>query len=171
LQFQEIVGPNILDINTLVNLAVALGDEMSRRIHKRIRRTEQEEIVLENLLRLAELLLCLLKVKVDVQSLDKVGDGVVILVALLPYNTDEVLDLLLVLVGIAAGGGPVAASDDGSGEVPQDPRAVGLDGVDVGEGEEHLGEGFPGGVVVEEGEQRPVDQPGAVLQLCQRVVE
>ena len=141
---------------------------MPRGINKCVGGAEQEEVVLENLLGLAELLLGLLKVKVNVQGLDEVGDGVGVLVALLPDNADQVLELALVLIRVAA---PVAAGDDGGGQVAQDPRAVCLDGVDVGGGEEHFGEGFAGGLVVEEREERPVDQPGAVLQLGERVVE
>jgi hypothetical protein len=141
---------------------------MSGRIHKLVRGAKQEEVVLENLLRLAELLLRLLKIKVDVQGLDEVGDGVAVLVALLPDYPDEVLELLLVLVRVAA---LAAVGDNGGGEVAQDPGAVGLDGVDVRGREEHVGEGLTGGLVVEEGEQRPVDQPCAVLQLCEGVVE
>ena len=141
---------------------------MSRGIDKLVGGAEQEEVVFENLLGLAQLLLGLLKVKVDVQCLDEVGDGVAVLVALLPDYPDQVLELLLVLIRVAA---LVAVCDDGGGEVAQDPGAVGLDGVDVRGREEHVGEALAGGLVVEEGEQRPVDQPCAVLQLCEGVVE
>jgi len=141
---------------------------MSRRVDKQVCGAQQEEVVLQNFLRLAELLLRLLKVKVDVQSLDEVGDRVIVLVAFLSHDPDEILELLLVLVRVPA---TVTAGDDGSSEVAQDPRAVGLDGVDVSGGEEHVGEGFARGFVVEEGEERPVDQPGAVLELCEGVVE
>lgn len=86
----------------------------------------------------------------------------------MPDDPNQVLQLLLVLVRVPA---LVAAGDDGGSEVAQDPRAVCLDGVDVCGGEEHLGEGLARGFVVEEGEERPVEQPCAVLQLCERVVE
>jgi hypothetical protein len=133
-----------------------------------VSRAEQEEIVLEDLLGLAQLLLRLLEVKVDVQGLDEVGDGVGVLVPFLAHDADQVLKLALVLVAVA---GAAAAGDNGGGQVAQDPRARGLDGVDVGSREEHVGQGLAGGLVVEEGEQRPVEQPGAVLQLGERVVE
>lgn len=141
---------------------------MPRGVDKCVCGAEQEEVVLENLLGLAELLLGFLKVKVNVQGLDEVGDRVGVLVALLADDADEVLELALVLVRVAA---LVAAGDDGGGQVAQDPGAICLDGVDVGGGEEHFGEGLAGGLVVKEGEQRPVQQPGAVLQLCEGVVE
>lgn len=157
-----------LDVNPLVDLAVALGDQMPRGIDKCIRSAKQEEVFLENLLGFTQLLLGLLEIKVDVQRLDEVGDRVGVLVALLAHDADEVLELALVLVRVA---GAVAAGDDGGAQVAQNPRAVGLDGVDVGGGEEHVGQRLAGTVVVEQGEQRPVDQPGAVLQLRQGVVE
>jgi hypothetical protein len=141
---------------------------MSRRIYKRVGRAEEEEVVLQDLLRLAQLLLCLLKVKVDVQRLDEVGDGVIVLVAFLANDADQVLELLLVLVRVAA---LIPVCDDGGDEVAQDPRAVCLDGVDEGGRVEHLSEGLARGLVVEEREERPVDQPCAVLQLCEGVVE
>ncbi|KAJ8112104.1 hypothetical protein OPT61_g5455 [Boeremia exigua] len=61
-------GRYALDVDALVDLAVALGDEMPGGVDKGVGGGEQEEVVLENLLGLAELLLCLLKVKVDVQG-------------------------------------------------------------------------------------------------------
>jgi hypothetical protein len=149
-----------LDVNPLVNLAVALRNEMPRGIYKLIRMPEQKEVVLENLLALAELLLRLFKVKVNVEGLDEVGDRVAVLVSL--------LELLLVRVGVAAA---VAGGDDGGGEVAQDPGARGLDGVDVGGAEEGVGDFLARGLVVEEGEERPVDQPCAVLELCEGRVD
>ena len=118
-----------LDIDALVNLAVALGNQMPRRIDKLVRTSKQEEIVLKDDLCLAELLLRLLEVEVDVQGLDEVGDRVGVLVALLSDNPDQVLQLLLILVRVP---GLIAAGDYGRGEVAQDPWAVGLDCVDVG---------------------------------------
>lgn len=137
-------------------------------INELVRRSQQEEIILKDLLGFTELLLCLLKVKVDVQRLDEIGDGIAVLVALLPDDPDQILELLLVLVRVAA---LIPVCDDSGSEVAQDPWAVCLDGVDVGGGEEHVGEGLAGGLMVKEREQRPVDQPCAVLELCEGVVE
>ena len=116
----------------------------------------------------------LLEVKVDEERFDKVGDGIAILVLLLSHHPHQILDLLLVVavrVALVLGAGSVAVGDDGSSQVSQDPRTRGLDGVDVWRREEELGEDFSGGLVVEEGEQTPVDEPCAVLQLGERVVE
>ena len=133
---------------------------MPCRINKRIRSAEQEKVVLQNLLSLAEFLLCFLEVEVNIQCLDEICHRVSILVAFLPDNPNEVLELLLVLVGVTVA---VAVCDDGGGEIAQDPGAVCLDRVDVGGREEHLREGVFGGLIVEEGEQGPVNQPGAVV--------
>ena len=141
---------------------------MSRSLHESVRSRDEEEVGAEHFFGLDQFLLRLLEVEVDVQRLDEVRDGVIILVTLLADNPRQVLELLLIQARVAAA---VAVRDDGGGEVAQDPGAVGLDGVDVGGGEEELAEGVAGGLVVEEGEERPVDQPGAVLELRQRVAE
>ena len=60
--------------------------------------------------------------------------------------------MFLVAVGAAASGSPVPAGDDGSSEIAQDPRAVCLNGVDVGWGEEQIGKSVTSGLVVEERE-------------------
>ena len=133
----------------MVDLAIALGNEMSRGIDELISGAEKEEIVFENLLCLAELLLGLFKVKVNVQGLDEVSNRVVIFVVLLADNAHEVLELLLILIRVA---GLVAAGDNGGSEVAQDPGAAGLDGVDVGGREEHVRKGFARGFVIKEGE-------------------
>jgi len=132
---------------------------------------DKEEVAAQNLVGLGELLLSLLEVEVDVESLDKLADGVAVLVGFLSNDADKVLELLLVRVLAVLAGGAVAVGDDSSGEVTQDPGAGGLNGVDVCGGEEEVGELVAGGLVVEEGEERPVDQPAAVLELGQGVVE
>lgn len=140
---------NLLDINPLMDLAVALRDQMSCSINELICSTQQEKVVLENLLRLPKLLLRLLEIKVNVQRLDKVGHWVAVLVSFLPDYPDQVLQLLLVLVRVPA---LIPVCDDGSGEVAEDPWAVCLDCVDVSGREEHFGESLAGGLVVEERE-------------------
>lgn len=160
---------DILDVDPLVDLAVALGDQVTGSLNEGIGSRNEEEVAPQHILGLTQLLLGLLKVEVNVQRLNEVGDGVGVFVALLANDADQVLQLLLVDVAVLVG--TVAVGDDGGGEVAQDPGAAGLDGVDVGGGEEKVGQDIASRVVVEEGEQRPVDQPGAVLELTQRVVE
>lgn len=133
--------------------------------------SDKEEVAAQDLVGLAELLLSLFEVKVDVESLDKLADGVGVLVGFLSDNADQVLELLLVRVLAVLASGTVAVGDDSSGEVTKDPGAGGLDGVDVCGREEEVGELVACGLVVEEGEERPVDQPGAVLELGQGVAE
>lgn len=157
---------SLLDIDSLVDLAVALRDQMPCSVDKGSSGLQQEEVVLQNLFRLAELLLCFLEVEINVQGLDEVGDGVAVLVALLAHYPDEILELLLVRALVTAG---VPGGDDGGSEVAEDPGAVGLDCVDVGGLEQGVGDFFAGLLVVEKREERPVDQPGALLQLGERV--
>jgi hypothetical protein len=74
----------------------------------------------------------------------------------------------LVLAGVARA---VAVSDDRCCQISQDPGAGGLDCIDEGGGEEELADGVPSGLVVEEGEECPVDEPCPVGELCEGVVE
>lgn len=131
----------------------------------------EEKVALENVVCLGESLLSLLKVKVDVESVDELGDWVSVLVALLPHDADKILELLLVGHVAALGDRSVSVSDDCGGEVSEEPWAGGLDGVDEGGGEIEISEDFTGGLVVEEGVERPVKEPGTVLELGDRVVE
>jgi hypothetical protein len=55
-----------LDINSLVNLAVALRYQMSGRLDESISAAGKEEIHSQHLLRFQQLSLCLLKVKVHI---------------------------------------------------------------------------------------------------------
>lgn len=144
---------------------------MSGGILESVTGSDKEEVVAQNLVGLAELLLGLFEVEVDVESLDELADGVAVLVGFLSDDADQVLELLLIRVLAVLASRAVTVGDDGSGEIAQDPGASGLNGVDVGGGEEEVGELIAGGLVVEEGEERPVNQPAAVLELGQGVGE
>lgn len=152
-----------------MNLAVALRDQMSSGIDEVIGSSDKEEITAEDLLSLSQFPLRLLEVEVNVQSLDETGEGVRVLVALLANDTDQVLELLLVDHGVLVGARSVG--DDGGGQVSEDPGARCLDGVDVGGGEEEVCKDVTGGIMVEEREETPVDQPCAAGELGKRVVE
>lgn len=141
---------------------------MTRRLNERVRGRDEEEVRAQHLFGFGEFALRFLEVEVDVERLDEVGDGVVVLVAFLLDDPHDVLELLLVLARVARA---AAVGNDSGGEVAQDPGAGGLDGVDEGGLEEELADYVAGGLVVEEGEQRPVDQPGAVRELGEGVVE
>lgn len=157
-----------LDVDARVDLAVALKDEVPRVVDEAVHAAGQEEVGPQHLLGAAQLALGVLKVKVDEQGAHELGQGVGVLVGLLAHDADNVLELLLLHARVA---GAAAAGDDGGDQVAQCPRARGLDGVDVGGGEEEVEEGVAGGVAVEEGEQGPVDEPCALLQLGEGVVE
>lgn len=131
----------------------------------------KEEVALEDGVGLCQALLCLFKVKVYVESANKLADWIGVFVSLLSHDAHEILELLLVRRVAALCDGAVSVGDDCCGEVAQNPGARGLDGVDVGGREEEFGKGLAGGLVVEEGVEGPVDEPSAVLELSQRVVE
>lgn len=111
----------------------------------------------------------LLEVEINVERFDEVGNRVCVFVSLLANNANKVLQLPLVYAVVLVRTIPVR--DNSRGEVSENPWAAGLNGVDVGGGEEKIGEDIAGGVVVEVGEERPVDQPGAVVKLANGVVE
>ena len=74
--------------------------------------TNQEEVIDEDGLAVAELLLGAVEVEVDVEVLDEAGDGVLVGVALLLDHLDQILHHV-----------PPGAlvADDGRGQVSQDP--------------------------------------------------
>jgi hypothetical protein len=157
----------VLDVDALVNLAVALRDEMPSRVNERLGGGDQEEVVLEHFLGLTEFSLRLLEVEVNAQGGNELGDRVAVLVQLLLDDTHQILKLLLVLSGVTVA---VAIRNHSGGQVTEDPWARCLDSVDESGGEEELDERVAGGVVVEEGEKSPVNQPCPVLELGKRVV-
>ena len=110
-------GPDSLNVYPLVDLAVGLGNQMPCRVLERIGKRGEEEIGLQNFVCLCQSLLGLLKVKVDVESLDELGNGVAVLVRLLSHDAHEVLELLLVSAVAALCDGTVPVGDDGGGEI------------------------------------------------------
>ena len=156
----------ILDVDALVDFAVRLGDEVAGSLNKGVRCRNKEEVGTEHLLSLDQLLLGLLEVEIDVKSLNEVGNWVAVLVVLLLDDTDDVLELLLVLSGVACTG---AVGDDCSGQVSEDPWAGGLDGVDEWRREEQVADGVARWLVVEKWEKCPMNQPSTVSELCEWV--
>lgn len=148
---------------------------MSCSLNERLGSALEEEVATQNNVGFAQLLLCTGKVKFEVERADKFRNRVRVLVALLPDDAYQILELLLILRApsrnILCANRAVPAADDGSGEVTQQPRAAGLDGVDVCRGEEELDQGVARWLVVEEWEERPVEKPCAVLELCERRAE
>jgi len=143
-------------------------------VQELLRGRDEEEVGLEDLVGLRQATLSLLKVEIDVKGLDESGDRVVVLVVFLAHNAHEILELLLVVAVLettAVLSRTAAVCDNGSGQVAEEPGSRGLDAVDESLGEKHLGELVARRLVVEHGEECPVCQPDAVLQLCERVAE
>ena len=141
---------------------------MSGGLDEAIGCSNEEEIRSKNLLGLGEFLLRLLEVKIEVKGLDEVGHRVVVLVVFLLDNSDDVLELLLVLSGVAC---TAAVGDNCCSEVSENPGACGLDGIDEGRREEDITDCVSCRLVVEEGEESPVNEPCAVSKLCERIGE
>lgn len=165
---QAELGAKIADVHSAEDLAVALADEVSGGVDKSIGRRGKEEVASANLGGHGQSLTGSLEVVGDVKSVDELGDGVGVLVSLLTDVSDDVLDLLLLDGAVASA---TTAGDNGSNQVSQDPGARGLDGVDVGSGEEHVQDGFPGTLPVEEREKGPVEKHCSVVELSTGVVE
>jgi len=92
---------------------------MSRTLNKLLRQTRKKEITLQHRLNLHQLLLCQFEVKVHIQSIDKLGDWIGILITLLFDDTDKFADLFLVGVRVAFA---EMGSDYCGGEISKDPR-------------------------------------------------
>ena len=139
-----------------MNPAERLEDHHSRVLDEVIQTRNEKEVIDQDGLTVPELLLSTVKVKVDIEILDEAGDGVLVGVGLLLDHLDQVLHHI-----------PPDAlvDDDRCGQVSQDPRAGGLDCVQVGLlVEEQLDDQILALVMVEEHEETPVDQPGPLLQ-------
>ena len=151
-----------------MNLAITLRNQMSGSFNEGVRCCDQEKVGTEDLLGFREFFLGFFEIKIDVESFDEIGYGVVVLVVLLLDNADDVLELLLILARVACA---AAIRDDCRCQISQDPRAGSLNRINKRSGKEQLADGIACGFIVEEGEERPVDEPSSVGKLCERVVE
>lgn len=158
----------ILNVDTCVDLAVALRDQVACRVNKGVGCGNEEEVRLEDIRSERELALGLLKVKVDVEGTNEICDGVCVLICLLLDDAYNVLHLLLMLARIPCS---AATGNDRSGQISQDPGTASLDSVDKRWAEEEVEDLVTGRVVVEEREQSPVNEPRSVVKLSQGVVE
>ena len=66
---------------------------------------------------------------------------------------------------------PAATGHYRGGQIAQYPRTCRLDRVDVCRRKEEFGEDVASGFVIEKREQGPVNKPGTVVELRERVVE
>lgn len=113
-------GAEVADVHAAEDLAVALADEVAGGLDEGIGGGGEEEVAAADILGGAEGLAGGVEVVGDVEGVNELGDGVVILVGLLADVADDILQLLLVERAVA---GAVAAGDDGGDEVAQDPGA------------------------------------------------
>jgi hypothetical protein len=167
---------DVRDVDPLVNATVRLADEVSCVIKELLPKLAQEKIVPDDALRELQLALRRLKVKLDIEFLEELGDRVRILVLL---KLDDLDDLADRMPHARAHGCPRAArlraarEHGRNREVAKDPRRGGLDGVEVGGCEERLEEESTASWVVEVYKEGPVHEPRARVQrsegLCVRV--
>ena len=110
-----------------------------------------------------------LKVKLDVELLEELGDGVRVLILFELYNLDDLPYRVPHARAHRRTSGCTcrlrpAREHGGDGDVAQDPGRGGLDGVEVGGGEECLEEESAASGVVEVDEEGPVHEPGTRVE-------
>ena len=112
----------VLDADALMNAAERFKDHETGVFDKVVQNGDQEEVVEQHVAALSQLLLGSVKVEVDVQTLDELGDGVSVRVRLLLDDLHQVFQH----------GAPVLlVDDDGGGQIAENVRAHGLDGIHV----------------------------------------
>lgn len=151
-----------------MNPTIRFRNQMSRTLNKLLRQTSQEKITLQHRLNLHQLLLRQFEIKINIQSRNKLSNRIRILIRLLLNDTNEFANLFLICIRITFA---EMGSHYGGSNVSKDPGGGGLDGVDVGGGEEEFAEGFATVFGVEEGEEGPVDQPRSMVQLYRWIRE
>mmetsp|Transcript_23008 Transcript_23008/g.60095 ORF Transcript_23008/g.60095 Transcript_23008/m.60095 type:complete len:230 (-) Transcript_23008:741-1430(-) len=110
-----------LDRDCVVDSAVRLKDEAPGLFHEFLLDRAQEVVVAQNDGALAQLLLRAVKVKVDVETLQKVCDGVAVAVGFLLDEPDNIFHRRPLLL----------RHNDGGRDIPQNVRAHGLNRVGV----------------------------------------
>lgn len=152
-----------------MDLAKDFEDEQPSIVDKVVDARREEEIDAQHHLAVAQLALGAIKVEVDVETFDEFGDGIAIVVRLVLNQAHQLLHVDATLL----------VRDDRRRQVAQNVRARRLDGVQVrivlrllvAEAlvvEEELHQQIATVLHVEEDEQAPVDQPGALLQRLNR---
>merc|ERR1719210_2520354 len=147
------------DGDALVDPAERLKDHHPGVLNKVVKTSNQEKVIDQNRLAISQLLLSSIKVKVDVQILDEAGDGVLVGVGLLLDDLDQVLH------HISPG---TLVTNDSGGQISQNPRTGGLDGVEIRLlVEKQSNDQISALGMVEEDKQAPVNEPGSLLQSLQ----
>lgn len=141
--------------DALMDPAECLEDHQTRILHKLVQPLDDEEIVDDHRLAFVQLGARTLKVKVDVETLEELGNGIPVGVRLLLDDLDQILERVAT----------PRIDDDGRRQVTQNMRTHRLNGVQIERTiEEHLNDVVASLRVVHEHEHTPVDQPGALLQ-------
>ncbi len=147
-----------------MNLTEDLKNKETSILNKVVDAASEEEVDANDHLTVAKLLLGAVKVKVDVEALDKLGDRIAVVVRLLLNEAYQIFHAVTSL--------PV--SNDSSTQITQNVRTRRLDGVQVGVlrvlvahafgVKEELHQHVTALFNVEKDKQAPVDEPGALLK-------
>ncbi|KAJ8576646.1 hypothetical protein ON010_g2572 [Phytophthora cinnamomi] len=150
------LGRQRLHVDGAVHAAVHLEDGQSGGIHE-VRRVllVQEEVAGQHDLALAQLLLGRLEVEVDEQALDEVHDRVAVALVVHAQHAQQVLDEVTTAL----------VQDHAGAQVAQQPGRVALDGLYTARLQHKVHDGVTALLVPREDEQRPVQQPRALLEL------
>lgn len=84
----------VRDINTLMDPAVDLGDQISGVVDKGIGETREEEVVPNHILGHCQFLLSLIEIKVDKEIFEETCDWIRVLVLFHSNNLDQLLDVI-----------------------------------------------------------------------------
>ena len=159
-----------------MDAAVVLKDEDAGLLHEQGGLLAQEEVGLEEVAAFGQLLLSAVKVKLDAKAVDELDDGVGVVAVL--HGADEVLEEPSgIEAGVVGSPGVVGLlghttlhEQDGGGQISEQMRCDGGDGLEVAFGEEQLDHGLQSlrsaGVPLDE--EGPVHQPRSLLERFER---
>jgi hypothetical protein len=140
-----------------VNATVRFANEVPRIVHKVLPEVAEEEVILHHPLCHSQALLRGLEIKIDIEVLEELCDRVLVLILLRLDHAHNIPD------GVSRAGGSRIGSfaryNSSPSQVAQDPRAGGLDRVQVCGGEERFEEECAALWVVEVNKERPMQEP------------
>jgi len=134
--------------DALVDAAECLEDHQTGVLHELVEAGHNEKVIQDHCLALVQLQTRSLEVKVHIQALQELGDGIAVSVRFLLDHLDQILQ------SVAAG----AVDHYGGGQITHDVRAHCLDGVQIQWlVQEHLNDEIASLGMVEEDQDRPVN--------------
>lgn len=160
---------DLLDRNAFVDLTEDLKDKQTGILNEIIDAGGEKEIDSKYNLTGTELLLCPVKVEIDVETFDEFGDRISIVVRLGLNQPDQFFHV----------DSPLPVGDDGRGQVAENVRTRGVNRIQVGivlalfvvetfRVEKEINEKVTAMFNVEVDEEAPVDEPGSILQCLNR---